>query len=85
MVTWCPGFVHFSLRQTVNPHHLAAPYSSGLAPSDFYRMVITSKMQQKFKILLTAQLLVAVCSIKTKNKYRKENHKLSGMLLGNLV
>jgi len=66
-VTWCPGFVHFSLRQTVFPHHLAAPYSSVLAPSDFYQMFITSKMQHKFKMLLTAQILAAVCSTKAKN------------------
>jgi hypothetical protein len=30
-------------------------------------MVITSKIQQKFKKLLTAQILVAVCSTKAKN------------------
>jgi len=66
-VIWCPGFFHFSLRQTVSPHHLAAPYSSGLAPGDFDRMVTTSKIQHKFKMLLTAQKLVAVCSIKAKN------------------
>ena len=47
--------------QTASPHHLAAPYSSGLAPTDFYQMVITSKM------LLTAQVLVAVRNTKAKN------------------
>jgi hypothetical protein len=66
-VTWCPGFVRFSLRQTVFPHHHAAPYSSGLAPCAFDRMVTTSKMQHKFKMLLTAQILVAVCSTEAKN------------------